>query len=371
MVYYMISNMDERRPIYMKFLLFLAPITFIILISLFFLTHAILGPSSSQTRVFLFSAFLFVLGSGAALFIFNRLTAPLVKEIQSIRQDLASAPKSKEITEVSQYSQRQIIQAETHKSLTSIVSGFAHEINNPLTGILGYIDLIELNSELSLYMKKRLEGIKDQAVRIKDIIDDLNQLDPEVEQVKSKIDLSNLLEKLLKIIGKQEENKQIILEKDFVAEEVVVFGNHFALFQVFEGVIENSIEAIKDRGVPEGKIRVVLRIGSIQDLAVTEIIDNGGGFECIDKAFNPFYTTKNRTQKKGIGLSIAFNLVQEHKGNIYIANTGEGAVVSIYLPLFKETQKQEAIEDEIIEVGYDNPNRQNIDKKNDWRILRC
>ena len=65
-----------------------------------------------------------------------------------------------------------------------------------------------------------------------------------------------------------------------------------------------------------------------------EISDNGGGFKNLDKAFDPFYTTKSRTQKKGIGLTIAYNIIQEHQGNIVISNNEDkGATVSVYLKM--------------------------------------
>jgi len=255
-------------------------------------------------------------------------------------RDLNTAnEKLEKAMEELKYSQKINIQAETQKSLTSIVSGFAHEINNPLTGILGYIDLMELNNEMSPYSKRRLEGIKDQALRIKDIIDDLNQLDPEIEQTKMEINLSNLLEKLLKIIGKENQDTGIRFEIDFIEEEIYVYGNHFALWQIFEGIVENSIEAISEKDMENGKIRVKLDKSPDAAYTITEITDNGGGFEDIDRAFNPFYTTKNRTQKKGIGLSIAFNLIYEHKGNIRIDNEGEtggekGAKVTVNLPCY-------------------------------------
>lgn len=233
------------------------------------------------------------------------------------------------------YSQREIIQLETQKSLTSIVSGFAHEINNPLTGILGYIELMELNEagSLSSYTKMRLEAIKDQALRIKDIIEQLNQLDPEVEQTKTDIDLANLLEKMVKIIRRNESGKGVALDTGLMQRGSIVQGNHFALWQVFEGIIENAVESIIQRNVPNGKIQVSVRLNSNRKTVITDIIDNGGGFEDIDRAFNPFYTTKSRTQKRGIGLFVAFNIIQDHKGTINISNKGEGAVVTIRMPL--------------------------------------
>ena len=67
---------------------------------------------------------------------------------------------------------------------------------------------------------------------------------------------------------------------------------------------------------------------------IVDISDNGGGFKNLDKAFDPFYTTKNRTQKKGIGLTIAYNIIQEHQGNIVINNNEiNGATVSVYLKM--------------------------------------
>ncbi len=67
---------------------------------------------------------------------------------------------------------------------------------------------------------------------------------------------------------------------------------------------------------------------------IVDVIDNGGGFKNIEKAYDPFYTTKSRSQKKGIGLSIVYNIIQEHKGNIVISNNDMGgATVSVYLLL--------------------------------------
>ncbi|MCK4835499.1 MAG: HAMP domain-containing protein [Candidatus Aminicenantes bacterium] len=235
--------------------------------------------------------------------------------------------------------QKQIIQSEKQKSLTAIVSGFAHEINNPLTGILGYIDLMELRDDVSPYVKKKLIEIKSQSNRIRDVISELNQLNPESKQTKLEINLSNLLDKLIKILSAKKENHEIYFQKEFTDDLINIYGNHFSLWQVFEAIIENSTEAINDRNLKNGRITIKLRKSIDNARAITEIIDNGGGFENIDKAFDPFYTTKNRTQKKGIGLSISFNLIQEHKGNVTIANHEDGAIAIVSLPLAKPNLK--------------------------------
>ena len=236
--------------------------------------------------------------------------------------------------------QRHIIQSEKQKSLTAIVSGFAHEINNPLTGILGYVDLIAIREDASPYVKEKLNSIQKQAVRIKNIIDQLNQLNPDMEQIKMEISLSNLMEKLVKVISSRPENSDCAVVRNTQGEDITVLGNHFALWQVFEGVVENAIEAIHENNIGNGRIVIDLKKSMDGQQAIVDISDNGGGFKNLDKAFDPFYTTKSRTQKKGIGLTIAYNIIQEHQGNIAIKNNeNNGATVSVYLKISEKKSK--------------------------------
>jgi signal transduction histidine kinase len=331
-----LKNMRKLRSIKLKFQLYLVYVMLIIIIFSIFITHQYIT-DTPRDYIFYSSLVLFIVVMIMLRFIIKNMEAQVYRRASAL--NTANEKLEKAMDEL-KYTQKISIQVETQKSLTSIVSGFAHEINNPLTGILGYIDLMELNNELSPYSKRRLEGIKDMAIRIKDIIDDLNQLDPEIEQTKMEINLSNLLEKLIKIVAKENQDTGIQFETAFIEDEIFVYGNHFALWQVFMGIVENSIEAIGEKKVENGKIRVTLKKSPDAAYAVTDITDNGGGFENTDKAFNPFYTTKNRTQKKGIGLSIAFNLLQEHKGKIFIDNEDEtgrrkGAKVTVILPFYQ------------------------------------
>ena len=238
--------------------------------------------------------------------------------------------------------QRHIIQSEKQKSLTAIVSGFAHEINNPLTGILGYVDLIAIREDASPYIREKLGSIQKQAVRIKNIIDQLNQMNPDMEQVKMEINLSNLLEKLIKVVSSRPENSEYAIVRNNFNEDITTLGNHFALWQVFEGIVENAIEAFRENGIHKGKITIDLKKSMDGRQAIVDVSDNGGGFKNLDKAFDPFYTTKSRTQKKGIGLTIAYNIIQEHQGNVVIKNNElGGATVSVYLRIAeKKIQKQ-------------------------------
>lgn len=261
-------------------------------------------------------------------------TTDLSRQVQERTQDLDTANKQlQKANDELKATQKRVIMAETQKSLTTIVSGFAHEINNPLTGILGYIDLLEMKNTLEPAVQTKLKLIKNQALRIKNIIDELNRLNPEIDQTKLMINLSNMLEKLVKITERKHTGEGILFETHLPGREILVHGNHFALYQVFEGLLENAVEAITESGAGNGKIDVSLSLTDDLTLAIVQVTDNGGGFNDIEKAFEPFYTTKSRTQKKGIGLSIAYNVVQEHKGNILIANHKNGAALTVTLPL--------------------------------------
>jgi signal transduction histidine kinase len=270
----------------------------------------------------------------------------MMKEIETTHRGLEKqvAARTRELNDSNQKlqvamqelrdTQRHIIQSEKQKSLTAIVSGFAHEINNPLTGILGYVDLIAIRDDASPYVREKLASIQKQAVRIKNIIDQLNQLNPDQEQVKMEISLVNLLEKLVKVLSSRAENSEYAIVRTPAREDLIIIGNHFALWQVFEGIVENALEALRENNVANGRVEIDLKRSLDGAQAIVEVRDNGGGFKNLDKAFDPFYTTKNRTQKKGIGLTIAYNIVQEHQGNIVIKNNDtRGATVSVYLKI--------------------------------------
>ncbi|HUU05848.1 MAG TPA: HAMP domain-containing sensor histidine kinase [Patescibacteria group bacterium] len=267
----------------------------------------------------------------------------LEKQVTSRTRELNESHKKLQIAmQELRDTQRHIIQSEKQKSLTAIVSGFAHEINNPLTGILGYVDLISIREDSSPYVKEKLGSIQKQAVRIKNIIDQLNQLNPDMDQVKMEISLSNLLEKLIKVISSRPENSDYTIVKNNFNEDITIHGNHFSLWQVFEGIVENALEAFRENNIRKGKIAIELKKSMDGGQAIVDVSDNGGGFKNLDKAFDPFYTTKNRTQKKGIGLTLAYNIIQEHLGNIVIKNNEtNGATVSVYLKIAEKKFKNQ------------------------------
>ena len=187
-------------------------------------------------------------------------------------------------------------------------------------------------------------SIKVQAERIKDIVNELDLLSPQFKKSELEINLVNLINKLIKI------NKIAINDINIMVDiapnsNVNVIGNHFTLWQVLEAVFFNSIEAIKNNNVKNGIIKIKLYEAVDGQNIVVEFRDNGGGFKDLSKAFDPFYTTKQRANKRGIGLSIAYNIIKEHNGLIFLQNEKEWAVVKILLPKYKRDKNNSKTEE--------------------------
>jgi len=229
-------------------------------------------------------------------------------------------------------SQMNKLQSEKQKSLSAIVSGFAHEINNPLTGILGNLELLALKKDIPDYAMEKHMNIRKQALRIKTIVKELSLMSPDSDQTKLDINLNNFFEKFIKVMNK----KDISFKLEFKADSsnnIYITGNHFSLWMVFEGICENAVEAIKENKIVNGEIILSLNESNDKKYAIITVCDNGGGFEDIEKVFDPFYTTRSRTKKKGIGLSIAYNMIREHGGSIEAGNNDKGGAITIKLPL--------------------------------------
>ena len=225
------------------------------------------------------------------------------------------------------------------RGLNAIVTGFAHEINNPLTGIMGYLDLLDIQPDLPPPVKQKLAMIRAQAQRIHSIIQQIHHLDPSLQDVRQDIDLRNLLEKMIKVLRRRSESASVAFTMHLPDAAAVVQGHHYYLYQVFEGIVQNAIEAARASIREEAKPpRVDLTLKLTRSEAHIIIRDNGPGFQDTARAFDPFYTTKSRASKRGMGLAIAHNIVLEHHGSIRIENRTGGAEVHVSLPLSQTGQ---------------------------------
>ena len=228
--------------------------------------------------------------------------------------------------------EQQIIQSERLAAMGQMIGGFAHELNNPLTSILGNSELLQ-DGDFSEPVKKQIVTLQQQARRAAEIVKNLMYFSQPPAPGKSPIDLGELVQRTLHLHAYSLRKSNITV--DFLKETSMplVSGDAHQLMQVFLNLILNSEQAMR-----EVRDRGTLRIRTNKDeksVAVT-FQDDGPGIspEILPNIFDPFYTTKRPGRGTGLGLSICKAILREHNGNVEAASApGGGAVFTVTLPV--------------------------------------
>ena len=225
--------------------------------------------------------------------------------------------------------QAQIVQSEKLVSLGQLAAGAAHEINNPLTAILGFSDLLADDSTLPEKARLTASKIRDQARRTKTLVGNLLSFARQVPTERTLLDINTVVTNAvqLRTLDLRTGTVRIELQLESVLPGVRGDGNQ--LMQVFFNMISNAVDAME--AVQGG----VLTIKTIRDRAYVVVLfmDTGPGIKEPHRVFDPFYTTKPVGKGTGLGLSICFGIVQEHSGRILCYNGQEGgAVFRVELP---------------------------------------
>jgi two-component system NtrC family sensor kinase len=225
--------------------------------------------------------------------------------------------------------QTQYIQAEKLASLGQLAAGAAHEINNPLTAILGYSDVLSSDPATGDRAREIAEKIRDQARRTKGVIGKLLTFaQPQPAQV-TLLDINAIVGNVVELSRADLKKKDIRIELDAESHLPGVRGDANQILQVFFNIINNAVEAMEEIGGGTLSLRTFRH----QTNVVIEFSDSGPGIRDPQLAFDPFYTTKAVGKGTGLGLSICYGLVKEHKGQITCANRPEGgATFRIDLP---------------------------------------
>jgi signal transduction histidine kinase len=250
---------------------------------------------------------------------------------QLIDRHLLGVLRSLENTvETLQNLQQQMVQREKLASIGQLAAGAAHEINNPLTGILGYAEILSERGSTSPEQRVMVEKILHLARRIKGLVSNLMSFARELPTERADVDLNLVIETASELCELGLRGKNIRIEPHLTRPLPLVRGNSSQLVQVVHNIISNAIDGLKEKGGGTLKITTCARGKNL----IVDFVDDGPGIKEPDKVFDPFYTTKPVGKGTGLGLSICYGIVAAHDGNISCHNPPEGgAAFHIKLPI--------------------------------------
>jgi PAS domain S-box-containing protein len=229
----------------------------------------------------------------------------------------------------------QLIQSEKLAAVGQLVSGVAHELNNPLTSIAGLSEFLQERSGLGDKDREHLRVIHEQADRAGRIVRNLLTFARKGSPSEGTVDLNDVLGRTALLVAYELHLRGIDLVEDRVQGPLPVRGNRDELQQVVLNLVNNAVQAV--RNLPDGVKRQVTLASAVEgDQAVIRVRDSGPGVqeELVPQLFTPFFTTKEPGEGTGLGLSLSYRIVESHGGRLAFRPVPEGgAEFSFRLPL--------------------------------------
>jgi signal transduction histidine kinase len=271
--------------------------------------------------------------------IFDAYSSPLIDANRVLRGRIWYF---RDITERKEMEQR-LIMTDRLASIGELVSGIAHELNNPLTGVIGYAQLI-MEQDIRDDLRDDLTVISSEAQRAARIIKDLLTFARKHSPVKEPGRINSVIDDVLKLRAYEHKTNNIEVIREFEPSLPETMLDYRQIQQVFLNLVINA-EFFMIREHKKG--RLTIKTERVNGFIRSTITDDGPGIteENLRHIFDPFFTTKEEGKGTGLGLSICHGIVTEHKGRIYARNVaGKGASFIVDIPIIEnETQTSKPI----------------------------
>lgn len=271
-------------------------------------------------------------------FLVSLLLATQLNQVEKERKAYAELSAAyQELSESDQRlreSQEQLIQAEKLSSLGQLAAAVAHEINNPLAGVLGYTQLLtkkikreNISKETTLDYLSKMEAELTRSTRlISNLLDFARRSPPTLEE----INVNDVINRALDLTAHSAVLQHVQVSKQLEPSLPKVKADFDQLQQVCTNLIINAIQAMPQGGM------LSIRASLIDGQVKIEVQDTGVGIpvENMGKLFTPFFTTKQEVKGVGLGLAVSYGIIQRHHGKIEVkSKQGEGSTFTIYLPV--------------------------------------
>jgi two-component system NtrC family sensor kinase len=228
--------------------------------------------------------------------------------------------------------QAKLAHSEKMATIGRLVSGVAHEVNNPLAAILGFTDLLLENPDVPASAREDLQIILQETQRTKDIVQDLLSFARQRPVQRELVSVNHVLRQTIKLRSYDFASHGVEVREEFDEALNPALGDAQQLQQVFLNILNNAYDAVQEAGQ---RGRIVIRTSHRNKAIEIAITDNGTGINDPERIFDPFYTTKHAGKGTGLGLSICYGIVRAHGGEIQCWNNeaGAGSTFMVRIPV--------------------------------------
>lgn len=230
---------------------------------------------------------------------------------------------------------QRLMQSEKMAGLGRLAAGVAHEINNPMSGIMLYANMVQEELESDSPLQEDLKTIIHEAERCKVIVADLLEFSHQTSYEMSLVDVNEVVEKTFVFLKNQPLLQNVQVQMALDDHLAPIFGNSIRLNQVVMNIIVNAGQSMEG----EGRLTITSRNRGNNDLVEVLFTDTGPGIEksLQENIFDPFFTTKGAGEGTGLGLSVSYAIVKEHKGSIRLIESSEnGTTFALRFPAVME-----------------------------------